>query len=218
MEIKQNFFENKENAPKHYEALIVSPGYADKKHYSGLGIDTRIRDVMAALFFFMGKTDKIVVGGGMIHEMPVPFAELMKKHLVKLGIPENVIETEQDTYDTVSQIKWIKEKSNFNGNVGLVTDSGQAMHIKALLPRFDLKENLDVLEIEKMVFDLNDKDKEHILSFLKKFHDSNYWKYWWVEREFMLALLAKCDPNGKIVKAIAELWRKPRQEVDDNVL
>ena len=212
MEPKLNLLEKKEKVPKHYEALVISPGYADKKHRSGLGADTRIRDVMASLFFFMGRADKLVVGGGMIHKMPIPFAELMKAHLIKLGVPENDIETEQDTYDTASQINWIREKSNAKGNMGFVTDQAQAMHVKALLPRFDLKEKLDILTIENMALELNKKEREHILPFLKKFHNSEYWKYWWVEREFLLALLAKCDPRGEIVKTIAELWREPRQE------
>jgi hypothetical protein len=214
MDPKPNFIlENKEKELKHYEKIIVSPGYWPKKESpSQLRSDTRIRLVFAALFFKSGRTDKIVVGGGMIHEMKESFAKLMKRDLIKLGVPENLIETEEDTYDTASQVKWIKEKSDIKGNMGFITDSAQGNLVKALLPRFDLREKLDILSIENIVDDLDKKNL--LIPMLKSFHNSIYWKAWWSEREILLTALAKHDPDGKIVKWVAELFRNPRKSTE----
>lgn len=213
MEKLSNFTpENKEKAPRHYEELFVSPGYASKKHRSGLSGESRLRLRVAAFLFLMGRTDKIVVGGSMIHEMLVPFAELMKKDLKKLGIPEDAIKAEQDTYNTDSQIKHIQENyGNAKGNLGFITDSAQAMHVKALLPRYGLKEKLEILTIEDIVHELDEDKSELIAPLVKKLHESNYWKYWWTEREAIMTILAKCDPNGRMVKFFSELVRHPKK-------
>ncbi|MDP1728726.1 MAG: ElyC/SanA/YdcF family protein [archaeon] len=211
MEQQPNFTsENKEKELKHYEKIIVSPGYPSKNDPSGLWKDTKMRLVFTALLFKSGRTDKIVVGGGMLHKMPVPFAELMKAHLIKLGVPENVVETEQDTYDTASQIEYIKNKlRDTKGNMGFLTDSAQAMYVKELLPRFELEEKLDILTIENVVNDLNKKNL--LIPMLESFHNSIYWQAWWSEREMLLTALARIDPKGKFVEKIAKLWRNPRK-------
>ena len=193
--------ENKEREPKHFRAVIVAPGFENNEHYSGLHWDTRFRLLAASAFFESGRAERIVVGGGKLREMKESFAELMKKELLKRGIPEEVIDTEEYTFDTASQIDWItKNLDKLEGDLGFITDPAQAGHIKALLEGFGINEKCSVLSTEDIIGEM--VNNKHFLAFFKELHDSLYWKKWQL-REKVLELFTKhFDPKGERVAKI----------------
>ncbi|MDP3792667.1 MAG: YdcF family protein [bacterium] len=197
MESESHFIpENKEGEPKHFRAIIVSPGYENNEHRTGLHWDTRFRLLAAAAFFESGRAEKIIVGGGKLREMKESFAELMKKELLKRGIPEDVIDTEEYTFDTASQIDWItKNLDKLEGDLGFITDPAQAGHVKALMEGFGIDKECSVLSTEDIIGEM--ANNKHFLAFFEELHGSPYWKKWQL-REKVLELFTKYfDPKGE---------------------
>ena len=198
----QNSVETKEKEPKHFNAVVVSPGYENNDHRTGLLWDTRFRLLGAAALFEAGRADRIVVGGRVINEMKRPFAELMKEELIKRGIPENMIDTEQYTFDTSSQIDWISQnKDKYENNLGFITDPAQAGHAQALIDGFDIKKDVTVLSIEEIVKEM--ANNEHYLSFFEKLHSLPFWLKWRMREKVLETFVKYFDPKGEKSGAMA---------------
>lgn len=195
--------ENKEEAPKKYKNLVVAPCFEENEHHSGLDWNTRLRLLSAATLFEEGRAEKIIVGGGRLREMKESFAKLMKKELIKRGIREDAIETEEYTFDTASQIYWMKNNlEKQDGNLGFITDLAQAEHIGALRKGFGMEKEMDILSLEKIIEAM--PDNKHRIAFLEKIHDSFDWKKF-EAREKILALFTKYfDPKGEMIGKIAQ--------------
>lgn len=195
--------ENKEKAPKKYKNLVIAPCFENNEHHSGLDWNTRFRIMSASAFFENGRAERIIVGGGRLREMKESFSELMKKELIKRGVPENVIDTEESTFDTASQIDWIKNNlDKKDGNLGFIADSAQAEHIIALRKGFGMEKDVDILSIEEMVKEM--ANNKHYLSFFEKLRDGSDWKKFQL-REKILALFTKYfDSKGEIVGKISQ--------------
>lgn len=195
--------ENKEEALKSYKNLVVAPCFEKNEHHSGLDWNTRLRLLSAAALFEEGRAEKIIVGGGKLREMKESFADLMKKELIKRGVPENVIKTEEYTFDTASQIYWMNNNlDKKDGNLGFITDLSQAEHIGALRKGFEMEKEMDILSLEKIIETM--PDNQHRLAFLEKIHNSFDWKKF-EAREKILALFTKYfDPKGEIMGKISQ--------------
>ena len=189
-----------------YDTYIVSPGYESHKHFSGLHADTRLRLFVTALAFKKDKTKKIIVSGGKIRKMKKSFAELKKDELIKnLNIPAEVIETEEETFDTSSQIIWIKNNiEKLGSSIAFITDPFQAKHVQILLNSYNLP-NVKVLTVDKILFEL-DPENFH---FYTNLYNSIY-GYIWRVREFLITQFTKFfDPKGKIIQKITR-YRLPK--------
>ncbi len=182
--------------PKHFKAIVVAPGYENNEHRTGLHWDTRFRLLAAVAFFESGRAEKIIVGGDKIRDMNKSFSESMKEELLQRGIPAEAIETEEYTYDTASQIDWIKKNlDRIGGNLGFITDPAQAKHVKALLEGFNIEKECSILSTEDIIHEM--ANNKHYEAFLRKLHSSPYWKKWQL-REKVLELFTKYfDPKGK---------------------
>jgi len=204
-----SLIENKEEAPKKYKNLVVAPCFEKNEHYSGLDWNTRFRLLSASALFESGRAEKIIVGGGRLREMKESFAELMKKELIKRGIPENVIETEEYTFDTASQIDWMKKNlDKQDGNLGFITDSAQAEHIGALRKGFGMEKEIDILSIEEVVKEM--ANNKHYLSFFEKLRNSSEWKKFQL-REKVLALFTKYfDSKGEMMGKISQFRKNSK--------
>lgn len=193
--------ERKEKVP--YKAIVVAPGFESYKHRSGLHWDTRIKLLAAAACYETGHTEKIIVGGRKIRQMQDSFANLMKKELLeKYKIPENAIETEESTFDTASQIDWVKHNiDKYEENLAFITNPAQVAHIKELLKGFDLEE-VNVLSIEDIIKEM--PNSRHLEFFFEKLHKSPYWlKY--RAREKLLTLFTKyIDKKGEKIRRITK--------------
>lgn len=182
----------------HYEAVIVSPGYEENEHRTGLHWDTRFRLLAAAEMYKNGYAEKIIVGGARIREMKESFAELMKRELVnKYGIPAQDIITEEFTFDTSSQIEWmnryVKDK-----NVAFITDPEQKHHAGALMEGWDTEK--DILTTEEIIAKL--KGSKRFQAFFEKLHKSPYWLKWSARERVVTYFTKKLDPKGKIIRKI----------------
>lgn len=181
----------------HYDAVVVSPGFDNPKHGTGLHWDTRLRELAAAAYYKEGLTPVLVVGGARLGNMKDSFAHLMKRALInKYKIPEKDIILDVNTFDTASQLEWIrKNKSLLGENIAIMTDSQQKKHFSALLKSYGLQD-VDILACEDVVVEFADRN-EHVSRFIKKLHRSPYWQYWKV-REGLLTLFTKMiDKDGE---------------------
>lgn len=165
-----------------YDAVVVCPGFEQNDHPSGLFWDTRYRLSAAAELFLEKKAKRIVVGGGRLRNMYESFAVLMKKYLVRgYDIPTQRITTEEQTFDTASQIDWLMNHPQ--GSVAIVTDKWQALHIRALLFGYRL-ENIQILTVPETEY-------------------TKLQKFKWALRESALAVFTILfDHRGKIIQRI----------------
>jgi len=189
-----------------YKVVIVSPGYEANlpryqanKHRSGLHWDTRIRLLAASLYYKNKQPDKVIVGGAKIRKMHDSFANLMRRELIgERQLPESAIESEECTFDTASQVDWIKQNRESVGqSTAIITDPEQAKHFRALLSGFDL-DYIDVLSSETIITHFAPK----YCRFFERLHHSSYWIRW-AARERLLAVATKIiDPQGKRLRII----------------
>jgi len=196
IEVQSRNEESKEGFT-YYDAIVVSPGFDNPKHGTGLHWDTRLREFAAAAYYREGLTDVIVVGGAKLGTMKDSFANLMERALKKkYKIPENDIILDVDTFDTASQLEWVRvNKALLGENIAIMTDSQQKKHFSALLNSYGLQD-LDILACEDVVVAFADRN-EHVSRFIKKLHRSPYWKYWQF-REAVLTLFTQYfDKEGK---------------------
>ena len=193
----QRFYKERKEDFSHYDAIVVSPGFDNAKHGTGLHWDTRLRLLAGSAYYTEGLTPVIVVGGARLGNMKDSFANLMERALIqKYKIPENDIIVEEDTFDTASQLKWItKERKKLGENVAIVADSQQKKHFLALLEGYDLKE-IDILSSEDIVVELADKN-DHIGRFVDKLHKSPYWMYWEIRERLLTFFTQKIDKKGE---------------------
>lgn len=205
---------------KHYDVLIVTPGFESNQHRSGLHWDTRLRLLAAAIYYKAGLANKIIVGGTRIREMEDSFANLMKEELrKKYDVPEDVIETEEYTFDTSSQVEWASQNIDKNRNVVFITDPEQGKHIKALLGGFNLRQ-VPVLSTEDIIAALvpnrrykyrtgAHEAKIHFERFFKRLHKSPYWWKWKIRERFLAAFTGVIDPRGKIITRLTRSRQNP---------
>lgn len=186
----------KVNLLEHFDSVVVAPGFESKNSYTGLHWDTKLRLIAAALYYKNGYTDAITVGGAKIRKMNESFATLMKRYLMKLGIPEEVIETEEYTFDTASQIEWLSRRVINDAYFAFITDPAQAGHVVELMRGFGISyQNCRIISSESII-NLRDENIYHI-EFLERLHLSPYW-WKWVVREKILELFTRYfDPKGK---------------------
>lgn len=197
MEIHKN-----ETPPEHYEHIVVAPGFENNKHNSGLYWDTRSRLRAAAILYKKGVAENIVVGGAQLRQMPDSFANSMKRWMVeRLHIPEEVIETEEDTYDTPSQFKGIKDHQEDifkEGKSAFITDREQAKHVRALIKGFGIT-NMDVLTTHDI---FSTYSAHHDAKFLNHIEHSGYWLKWRARELVLTALTRTIDPRGELISRI----------------
>lgn len=189
---------NKENEPMpHYDAIIVAPGFASNSHPSGLKLDTRLRLLAASLSYKNGLTESIIVGGGKLKGMPESFATLMKNRLVDIHhVPEHVVGTEEETFDTGSQVNWVQQNIlPHTQNIAFMTDSEQRNHFIALLHGYQIP-SADVLAAEETIIKLT-ANNPHAEKFLNNLHRSTYWKYWKTRERILTLLTETKDPKGE---------------------
>ena len=192
---------------KHYKAIVVSPGYENNDHRTGLAWDNRLREIAAAELFKAGKAERVVVGGAKIREMKESLAELMKKELIKRGVPAAQIDTEEHTFDTPSQIDWIQQHiGQYNDSVGFVTDPEQAKHVKALLKGFKLGDKVDILTDEDIIREYVKNPRVDVL--FKKLHETKYWKNWKLREKILELLTQYLDPKGKLIQKVTGRRKK----------
>lgn len=201
--------ENKEEAPKKYKNIVVAPCFENNEHHSGLDWNTRLRLLSAATLFEEGRTERIIVGGGKLREMKESFAELMKEELIKRGIPENAIETEEYTFDTASQIIWIKKNlDRLDGNLGLIADSTHAKRIKVLVEGFEMEKEIDILSLEKIIEAM--PDNKHRIAFLEKIHNSFDWNKFIVREKILELFMKYFDNKGEIMSKISQFRKNSK--------
>lgn len=209
--------------PIHRKAVVVFPGYEvakidsqepfegkkdpKREHRTGLLFETRVRLLAAALLWKNGEVERIVVGGAQIRKMKAAFAKLMKEELVRLGIPEEMIDTEEETIDTSTQISWIeknKESEKYGNSIACLTDPDQAKHVQALLEGYKLKD-IPVLETEAIIKRLIPKEHvQHFEHLFEKIHKSP-WGIKFKLREELLSFITKyLDPKNEILRHITK--------------
>lgn len=178
----------------YFDVVVVAPGFEDNEKESGLFWDTELRLQAAIVLYEKSEVKKIIVGGGKLRKMKKSFAFLMKEYLMRRGIPENIIQTEEYTYDTPSQFQWIK--NNIEGEFDFITDPVQAGHVRELLKGFDIKD-CTILSTEDIL-----SDDELYGTFFKYTHQSFYWRKW-IIREKILELFTKFfDPRGELISRL----------------
>lgn len=184
-----------------YNYVVVTPGFEANSHHSGLFWDTRIRLLAASMYFHSGKAENIIVGGAKVRKMSKSFAGLMQEVLIKkYDIPESVIITEESSFDTSSQIKWLGENfDKFDGSIALIADSEQAYHVKALLKGHNL-DQVDILSAERIIESLSPDSK--YAGFVEKLHKSIYWKRWTIREELLSVFTETVDCRGEKLGSI----------------
>ena len=190
----------------HYNAIIVAPAYESQEHKSGLDLNTRLRLLGAALDYKKGFAERIVVGGTQIRKMEETFADLMEKNLIKLGVPKEAIDKETDTFDTSSQINWIKNHIEQYGNdAAIITDPAQKAHIDALIAGFDLREKLGVLTYEDLFETLvpDENDNKRLRAIIAKLHNSSYWTRFEIIEKIEAIVVKYLDPKGEKMRKMA---------------
>ena len=196
--------ENQEKEPRHFRAVIVAPGFERDEHRTGLHWDTRFRLFVASALFASGRAERIIVGGGRLRRMQTSFAERMKTELVQRGVPVALIETEEDTFDTASQIEWMtRHRGQLGGNLGFITDPAQAGHVQELLRGFGIEEQCSIVSTEDIIQAMD--HNKHFLAFFERLHRSPYWKHWQLREKFLELFTRYCDPRGE---KIAHLTRQ----------
>jgi hypothetical protein len=183
------------------KTYIVSPGYESYSHESGLHADTRLRLYVSALALKHKKTERIIVGGGRLRKMKESFAELMKAELVnKQGIPEEIIETEEYTFDTASQVDWIKQHIQELGeNVAFITDPHQAKHVRLLFDAQGLK-NIAIVPVNEILKQL---EPQNFHFYTDIYH--SFFGCWWIFRESLVTFFTKFfDPKGERLQRITK--------------
>lgn len=197
-----NLVGNRENSSS-YDCMIVAPGYESNRHRTGLGLNTRIRLLATALCYDNQKINHIIVGGARIRDMNDTFADLMQQELTgKYKIPGDVIETEYYTFDTASQVAWIKRNRQFLSRVAIITDPEQQNHFLNLIENYDLKDVTLLVDEDIIMRYLS--DARHIEHFFKRLHRSPYWMGY-KTRERVLSLLTKhIDKQGKMVQMVTK--------------
>lgn len=201
---------------KKYNAIVVSPGFENNEHRAGLAWDSRLREIAAAELFKAGKAERVVVGGAKIREMKKSFAELMRAELIRRGVPDTQIDTEEYTFDTPSQIDWIqKHISQYGDKVGFVTDPEQAKHVRALLKGFKLTDKVDILTDEDIIREYVKNPR--VDGLFKKLHETKYWKNW-KRREKILELFTELvDPKGKLIQKITGGRKKEKNKYVETI-
>lgn len=206
-----SFLDKEKESFSYYDSVIVSLGYESYDHRSGLFWDTRVRLLAAALLHKNGNAGKIVVGGGKLYNMDQSFAGLMKNVLInKFKIPSDSVVTEETTYDTASQIKWIKTNIKPEEKTAFITDPAQAKHVKALGEGFGL-DNVEILSCFDIVMDLvpRETSKSRFKRYFDNILNSDYWQRW-SKREKRLADFTKyIDKQGRIVSSLTRLRKNP---------
>ncbi|MFA4975289.1 MAG: YdcF family protein [Candidatus Paceibacterota bacterium] len=186
------------------KTIIIAPGFEDNKKHSGLFWDTENRLEAAVVLFRNNEIWRIIVGGGKLRKMQKSFAELMREYLIERGIPKEIILIEEYTFDTPSQIEWIKKK--VEERFIFVTDSRQALHIKALLKGFKIN-GCDILTTEYILCKMSN-GKVYWIEYFQKLHKSFYWKKW-VIREKILELFTRFfDPRGELISKLTSKRKK----------
>lgn len=119
-----------------------------------------------------------------------------------MGVPATEIDTEEYTFDTASQIDWLKKNiSRYENNVGFITDPEQANHVKELLNGFGLTdEQVDILSSEDIIRE-NSKNK-HYSAFFERLHKSPFWMQWKVREKLLEILTRYVDPKGEKIRKI----------------
>ena len=209
------FSEEKKMITKYYildykqRTIIVAPCFENNSHWSGLDWNTRIRLYAAFVLYNNDKVCKIVVGGGKFRKMKFSFAELMKGYLIKIGIPENCIITEEYTYDTASQIVWLENNmGRLYGDSLIITDSAQFRHIKVLLKGFGIEKICEILPMESIILHEMGHGVEMLWEFLIKKQNSLNWRLFQV-REMILWFFAKFfDHRGELISKLTSKRKK----------
>ncbi len=184
-----------------YKTYIVSPGYESYTNVNGLHADTLLRLYVSAVAWKHEKTEKIIVGGGKLRQMKESFAELMKSELVnKQRVPSEIIETEEFTFDTASQVVWIKQNiQRLGDDIAFITDPHQAKHVRLLFDAHDLK-NVAVVTVDEILKQLEPQN----IHFYTDIYNSPF-GYWWVFRETLVTLFTKFfDPTGEKLQRLTQ--------------
>lgn len=177
--------------------IVVCPGSEDDTHPSGLYLDTRMRLCAAAVLYKRLEIGMIVVGGSRLRKMKSSFATLMKNYLVaEYRIPDSSIMTEEQTFDTASQIAWLsKNMRRFPGRVEVLTDRWQGLHVEALLSGYSLR-SVEVRNLEAVILSIP-RDQQEDMSLRYSLGRS----VWWPIREYALASFTRrFDRRGKLMQ------------------
>jgi uncharacterized protein YajQ (UPF0234 family) len=190
-----------------YNAVFVLPSYENNKHRTGLMWDSRFRLLAAASLFESGKTRRIIVGGAQIRDMKESFVDLMKRELIRRGVPATEIDVEEYSFDTASQIEWMQKNiAAQEGKTGVITDPEQAKHVQALLEGYDLRDKVDVLTTEDIIRE--NVNNKHFVAFFEKLHKSPYWMKWKLREKALELFTRYFDPKGEKMQKITSGRKK----------
>lgn len=114
----------------------------------------RLRVVAAGYLYKNNPEQIIIASGGKGHLKDIPdaptVAEVLKKELIELGIPEEVIikENSGNTFQQLQELKKIINKKGLK-NIGLLSNEWHLPRIKAMLEQFkELKQIFDLTKVE----------------------------------------------------------------------
>lgn len=235
--------ENKEHVSSNsYDAIVVLPtypfpqhpvesgwtntsgiverlaGYPHTHHFSGLGIDTRLKDLAAVFMVKNGDSDTIITLSRQIRTwMEEPYTELMEKDIRHqmdiLGISsENIKIIKEDlkkpnggSYDLKSEIDVVSAMINEFGwkNIGLISDQEHGKRVQRIVNKLGQSDIFTTIPMETILLDpeyLSDNRVERLSPLINSLHSSPFWTFWTYRELFARNAMGLVNYLSKITR------------------
>jgi len=171
-----------------------------------LSLDGKMRTTAAGELYEEGLVQRIIISGGKTSGEGLPSeAEIMSNYLARhFSIPEGIITREDESIDTMENIKRVKkilEKEKLKGQLVALSNQYHIKRIKKILTTSGLY--ADMVSAEDVLL----KRSEHYRTFLKKYVGSCETKIKKIKEAILCGLLI-IDPKGNIPRKIAKRTRR----------
>lgn len=175
------------------------------QHMSGLWIDTRLKDLAAALMVSKGESLRIMTLSRSIRPwMNQPYAKLMANDirywLTNIGTDQKPVEIIQEpvdqnsgSYDLLTEIEVVLKFASLNDwkNIALISDQVHRQRVTQIIDRYRDKQvilpDITVLPMEEILSDIDyipERHQSRLSRIIDNLHKSVFWKFW-ITREFI---------------------------------
>ena len=199
----------KEKEPKMFEAVIILgnlPDFDRDKNQIKLSFDGKMRTIATGEMYKEGLARKLIISGGKTFGEELPSeAQIIADYLIKhFEIPEEVMIKEEDSTDTVENIKNVEKilkDENISGKLAVITNTYHIQRVQKILKEEGLEAN--AVTAEEMLL----KRSGHYKPLLEKYLSSGSMKVKKIKEAVLRSLLI-IDPQGKIPRIITSKTRK----------